>query len=136
MGTHAEWEEWAMVNSEGFTFDLSTGVYLNGNVQLYSDGGHFDSISIYRGGCLEGEFAVFHANGTQSKSIQYKAGKKHGKETWWHENGYKSYSANHLDGQFHGMTYKWDDRGYLISTIEFDMGKPLLLTGELSGPAR
>ena len=124
-GVAEEWKEWATVNSEGITFCLNTGVYLDGDVKIYADEGHLDTVRRYKDGFLEGEFASYHANGTQSKSIQYKTGKKHGKEIWWQENGYKSYSATYLEDQLHGKTYNWDDQGYLISSFEFDMGKPM-----------
>jgi antitoxin component YwqK of YwqJK toxin-antitoxin module len=105
-------------------------------VKIYANEGHLDTVRRYKDGFLEGEFASYHANGTQSQSIQYKAGKKHGKETWWQDNGYKSYSATYLDGQLHGKTYNWDDQGYLISSSEFDMGNPMRPKEEVSAPAK
>ena len=135
-GIAEEWKEWATVNSEGITFCLSTGVYLDGVVKIYANEGHLDTVRRYKDGFLEGEFASYHANGTQSQSIQYKAGKKHGKEIWWQDNGYKSYSANFLDDQLHGKTYNWDDQGYLISSSEFDMGKPMRPVENVSAPAK
>ena len=136
IGTQEEWKEWATVNSDGITFCLTTGVYLDGEVKIHAQEGHLDTVRIYKEGLLDGEFSKYHSNGTQSQSIQYKAGQKHGKETWWQDNGYKSYSANFLDGQLHGKTFNWDDNGYLASQSEFDRGKPMRPTEEVTAPVQ
>lgn len=134
-GFQKEWEEWSAVNSDGLTFPVSTGVYITGDVKIFSEDGNLETIRRYKDGLLEGELANYHPNGKQAKSVEYTAGQKNGKEIWWQNNGYKSYSANHVEGKLHGKTFSWDERGYLVSQSEFDMGNPLRPTEKVSVPA-
>ena len=135
VGFQNEWEDWSAVNSDGITFSLSSGVYLTGEVKIFSEDGDLQTIRRYKDGLLDGEMATYHPNGKQAQSVQYKAGKRHGKEIWWQDNGYKSYSANHVAGKLHGKTFNWDDKGYLVSQSEFDMGNPVRPTEKVSAPA-
>ena len=135
VGFQNEWEDWSAVNSDGITFSLSSGVYLTGEVKIFSEDGDLQTIRRYKDGLLDGEMATYHPNGKQAQSVQYKAGKRHGKEIWWQDNGYKSYSANHVAGKLHGKTFNWDDKGYLVSQSEFDMGNPVRPTEKVSTPA-
>ena len=134
VGFQNEWEDWSEVNSDGITFSLSSGVYLTGEVKIFSEDGDLQTIRRYKEGLLDGEMATYHPNGTQAQSVIYKEGKKHGQEIWWQDNGYKSYSANHVGGKLHGKTFNWDDKGYLISQSEFDMGNPMRPTEEVTAP--
>ena len=134
VGFQNEWEDWSEVNSDGITFSLSSGVYLTGEVKIFSEDGDLQTIRRYKEGLLDGEMATYHPNGTQAQSVIYKEGKKHGQEIWWQDNGYKSYSANHVGGKLHGKTFNWDDKGYLISQSEFDMGNPMRPTEKVIAP--
>ena len=134
VGFQKEWEEWSEVNSNGITFSLNSGVYLTGEVKIFSEDGDLQMLRRYKDGLLDGEMATYHPNGKQAQSVQYKAGKRHGKEIWWQDNGYKSYTANHFEGKLHGKTFNWDDKGYLVSQSEFEMGNPVRPTEKVSVP--
>lgn len=135
VGFQKEWQKWHAINSDSITFSLSSGVYLTGDVKIFSENGELQTIRRYKDGLLNGEMATFHPNGKQAQSSQYKGGIKHGPEIWWQENGYKSYSANHFEGKLHGKTFNWDDKGYLISENEFDMGNPVRPAEDVSLPS-
>ncbi len=72
------------------------------------------------GGKLDGEYKIWHKNGTLYCQDYYKEGNKEGESKRWNHDGQLVFQGYYKDGKLEGESKGWDKDGHLLEHIIYD----------------
>jgi hypothetical protein len=73
---------------------------------------------------LDGDYALWYADGQKQYEATYRDGRLHGTERQWHENGRLRVEQQYEDGLREGPRYDWDPAGRLRKEERYHRDRP------------
>lgn len=86
----------------------------------------FDSIANFKGGKLDGQWAIYDRSKRTVFEINYDDGKRDGPATWFYPDTTRMRSATFKQGALHGEVSEWDEDGRLTSKDYYHEGRKLV----------